>query len=253
MNSIDLNGRCAVVTGGGSGIGLATAKRFLASGARVDLWGRSADKLAAAANELGEAGQVSWRAVDVSDHAAVQQAAAGAKAALGRVDILVNNAGVALEVCPMVEMSLDAWHQNIAINLNGVFYCCRALAPDMIAGGWGRIINVSSMAGKDGNAMQSAYSAAKGGVIAFTKSLGKELATSGVTVNAIAPTLFETPLAMATMANAPAAMQAVIDKIPMRRMGRSQEAAAMAAWLASDDCSFTTGFTFDLSGGRATY
>jgi 3-oxoacyl-[acyl-carrier protein] reductase len=253
MNSIDLAGRTAVVTGGGSGIGLATAKRFLESGASVDLWGRNPEKLEAAAKSLSGLGKVSWRPVDVSDHAAVQQAATEAKAALGQVDILVNNAGVALEVCPMVEMSLDAWHQNIAINLHGVFYCCRALAPDMIVRGRGRIINVSSMAGKDGNAMQSAYSAAKGGVIAFTKSLGKELATSGVTVNAIAPTLFETPLAMATMANAPAAMQAVIDKIPMRRMGRADEAAAMAAWLASDDCSFTTGFTFDLSGGRATY
>ncbi|HMC15489.1 MAG TPA: SDR family NAD(P)-dependent oxidoreductase [Albitalea sp.] len=253
MNSIDLAGHVAVITGGGSGIGLASARRFLQSGARVELWGRDANKLDAAVDELRALGPVTRRAVDVSDADAVQHAAQQAQAALGHVDILFNNAGVALEVCPMIEMSLDAWHRNIAINLNGVFYCCRALAPAMIRRGWGRIINVSSMAGKDGNPFQAAYSAAKGGVIAFTKSLGKELATSGVTVNAIAPTLFETPLAMTTMADAPEAMKAVVDKIPMRRIGRADEAAAMAAWLASDDCSFTTGFTFDLSGGRATY
>lgn len=253
MNSIDLAGRTSVITGGGSGIGLASARRFLESGARVELWGRDGDKLREAATSLADRGTVTWRAVDVADHAAVQRAADEAQRELGQVDILFNNAGVALEVCPMIEMSLDAWHQNIAINLNGVFYACRAFVPAMVRRGWGRVINVSSMAGKDGNAFQSAYSAAKGGVIAFTKSLGKELATSGVTVNAIAPTLFETPLAMATMAKAPAAMQAVIEKIPMRRMGRAEEAAAMAAWIASDDCSFTTGFTFDLSGGRATY
>lgn len=253
MNKIDLAGRTSVITGGGSGIGLASARRFLESGARVELWGRDGDKLREAAASLADQGAVTWRAVDVSDHAAVQHAAEAAQRELGQVDILFNNAGVALEVCPMIDMSLDAWHQNIAINLNGVFYACRAFVPAMIQRGWGRVINVSSMAGKDGNPNQSAYSAAKGGVIAFTKSLGKELATSGVTVNAIAPTLFETPLAMATMANAPAAMQAVIEKIPMHRMGRAEEAAAMAAWLASDDCSFTTGFTFDLSGGRATY
>jgi len=256
MIQIDLSQRIAVVTGGGSGIGYASAERFLRCGATVELWGRSAAKLAeaqAALAPLGPLGRLSVQSVDVSRWEQVEAASRDVLARLGRVDILFNCAGVSLQACPTFQTSLADWHEHIAANLDSTFYCSRAFGPGMVERGFGRIINTSSMAGKDGNPMQAAYSAAKGGVIAFTKSLAKELATSGVTVNAIAPTLFDTPLAQSVMAGSPTAMQGVLDKIPMKRVGRAEEAAAMVAWIASDECSFTTGFTFDLSGGRATY
>jgi NAD(P)-dependent dehydrogenase (short-subunit alcohol dehydrogenase family) len=253
MNIIDLTGRTAVVTGGGSGIGYATAKRLLASGARVELWGRDLDKLSRASQELTSLGAVTKRVVDVGDFGAVEKGAHAALSELGAIDILINCAGASPEIRPMIEVSLAAWRENMSVNLDGVYYCCRQIVPQMIERKWGRIVNISSIAGKEGNAFQAGYSAAKAGVIGFTKSLAKELATSGVTVNAVTPTVFDTPLLRAAMNDNPDAMRTSVEKIPMRRMGEVDEAAAMIVWIASEQCSFTTGFTFDLSGGRATY
>ncbi len=253
MNLIDLSNRVALITGGGSGIGLATARQMLSSGARVEIWGRDAARLAKAAEELAEPSRLSWRAVDVSDVQAVDAAAAAALQSLGAVDILVNNAGATPGMRPLTELTLDEWRGNMSVNLDGVFYGCRAFVPGMTQRGWGRVINLTSMAGKEGNPFQTAYSAAKAGVIGLTKALAKELALTGVTVNAVAPTVFETPLMRSAVEQNPTAMKIAMDKIPMRRVGRPEEAAAMIAWIASEQCSFTTGFTFDLSGGRATY
>jgi 3-oxoacyl-[acyl-carrier protein] reductase len=253
VNVIDLSQRRALVTGGGSGIGLAIARRLLLSGARVEIWGRNEDKLAQAVAELGGSGSVSAQAVDVSEADAVETAARATLSALGGVDILINCAAVTPEIRPTLDVSLAAWRETMATNLDAVFYCCRQFAPGMTQRGWGRIVNIASIAGKEGNPFQAAYSASKAGVIGFTKSLAKELATSGVTVNAVTPTLFDTPLARWAMSENPEAMRIALEKIPMRRMGDPDEAAAMVAWIASDQCSFTTGFAFDLSGGRATY
>lgn len=253
MNTYDLHGRTAVITGGGSGIGLATAELFLKSGARVEIWGRDTAKLEEACRTLAPWGEVSWSSVDVSSWDAVREAGEATLRRLERVDILFNNAGHALRVGPMLEQEPEEWRASIGVNLDSAFYCCKVFAPQMIRNGYGRIINTSSVAGKEGNPMQAAYSAAKAGLIGMTKAFAKELAQTGVLVNAITPTVFDTPLVQATIAAAPGPMEASLAKIPMKRMGLPAEAAAMVAWLASEDCSFCTGVAFDLSGGRLTY
>ncbi|MCB1475881.1 MAG: SDR family oxidoreductase [Rhodobiaceae bacterium] len=253
MNKYDLSGRKAVITGGATGIGYATAERFLKSGADVEIWARNVKNLEAAQKSLSEFGKVTFNSVDVSDWDQVQAGAEKAIKTHGKVDILFNNAGLALEVAPMLDTSIENWKNTIAINLDSVYYCCKVFVPAMVERGYGRVINTASQAAKDGNPNQAAYSAAKAGVMAMTKSFGKELATTGVLVNCICPTVFDTPLFRETREKAPGPMQASIDKVAMKRPGLPEEAAALATWLASEDASFSTGFTFDLSGGRSTY
>ena len=239
--------RTAVITGGASGLGLETARRIVAEGGRVSLWDRDAGSVARAGAGIGAA---STHVVDVSDCGAVADAAAQSQAALGRVDILVASAGITGATAPVAAYPVESWLQVINVNLNGLFYCCRAIVPFMLANGYGRIVNIASVAGKEGNPNASAYSASKAGVIGFTKSLGKELAGKGVLVNCITPATFESPI----LAQLP---QSQVDymraKIPMGRLGEASETAALACWLASEECSFSTAATFDTSGGRTTY
>lgn len=252
-NHIDLSGRVAVVTGGTSGIGFAAARRLLQSGAVVEIWGRNAERIAAAVKGLSDSGRVRASAVDVANFEQVRAAAEDAERQHGRVDILLNSAGMLAAAVPVHELSQEAWEDSIATNLSGVFYTCKAFLPGMLSRRYGRIINVASMAGKEGNPFLAAYSATKAGVIGFTKAIAKEFATSGVTANCVVPTLVETPMVETASRQAPENLARTLEKIPMARMGRPEEVAAMIAWLASDECSFTTGFGFDLSGGRATY
>lgn len=238
-------GRAAIITGGASGLGYAVAERIIAEGGQVSLWDMNGN-LADAREKLGCHGVN----VDVSDADAVAAAAEESIAALGKVDVLMCSAGITGATVPVHEFPIDSWLKVVNVNLNGLFYCNRAIVPHMLANGYGRIVNVSSVAGKEGNPNASVYSATKAGVIGFTKSLGKELAGKGVIANALTPATFESPI----LAQLP---QSQVDymrsKIPMGRLGEVHESAAMACFMASEECSFTTASTFDTSGGRTTY
>lgn len=250
MNTIDLTGRSAVVTGGAQGIGLAVAQRLLSSGAAVSLWDSSRQVLAAAVDDLRSHGKVHSCLVDVTDAAAVDRAAASTAQFLSRIDILVTSAGITGPNVKAWDYPVEAWRRVIDVNLNGLFYCCRAIIPFMIQRDYGRIVNIASIAGKEGNPNASAYSASKAGVMALTKSLGKELARHNIAVNCITPAAARTRLfEQMTQEH----IDYMLSRIPRGRFVNVEEIAAMVAWLVSEENSYTTGAIFDLSGGRATY
>ena len=250
MNQIDLKGRVAVITGGAQGIGYAVAERMLISGAEVVLWDIDATRLADAENTLGKLGKVTTGVVELTMAPDIAAATADALAAHGKIDILVNNAGITGGNAPTWELAPEVWQRVIDVNLVGPYLTCRAVVPQMLKQGYGRIVNIASVAGKEGNPNASHYSASKAGLIALTKSLAKELATKGVLVNAVSPAAAKTAI-FDTMTEQHIAF--MLSKIPMARFLEVGEAAAMIAWLASEECSFSTGAVFDLSGGRATY
>jgi NAD(P)-dependent dehydrogenase (short-subunit alcohol dehydrogenase family) len=250
MNTIDLKGRVAVVTGGARGIGFAAAQKMLASGATVVLWDADAAALDKAVKALGGHGQVAGVAVELTDAAAVDNAAAALMRERGKIDILVNNAGITGGNAPLWELEPAVWRRVIEVNLVAPYLTCRAVVPHMIAAGYGRIVNIASIAGKEGNPNASHYSASKAGLIALTKSLAKETATKGVLVNCITPAAAKTEMfGQMTQAH----IDYMLSKIPMNRFVTVDEIAAMVAWLSSEDCSFSTGAVFDISGGRGTY
>ncbi len=250
MNKIDLDGRCAIVTGGAQGIGRAVVERFLASGASVAIWDMDRDLTERTRGELDAQGTVMACPVDVTDPDAVERAVAETASGLGKVDILVCNAGIAGQNATTWNYPVEEWNRVIDIDLNGVFLCCRAVVPHMIENGYGRIVNVASIAGKEGNPNAVAYSAAKAGVIALTKSLGKELADRNIAVNCITPAAARTRIFDQMTEEH---INYMLSKIPRGRFVQVDEVAATVAFAASEDCSFTTGAVFDLSGGRATY
>ncbi|MGZ3272136.1 MAG: SDR family NAD(P)-dependent oxidoreductase [Caulobacteraceae bacterium] len=250
MNRIDLSGRVAVVTGGARGIGYATAERLLTSGAKVAIWDIDITRAQASAGQLSALGAVSAQKVELTDEAAVQAAAAETVAAYGKIDIAVNNAGITGGNGTTWELDPKVWREVLEVNLYAPYLVCRAVVPHMIAAGYGRIVNIASIAGKEGNPNASHYSASKAGLIGLTKSLGKELATKNILVNCVTPAASETEqFAQMTQAH----IDYMRSKIPMDRFVLPSEIAAMIAWLSSDDCSFTTGGVFDISGGRAVY
>jgi 3-oxoacyl-[acyl-carrier protein] reductase len=248
MNRLDFAGRCAVVTGGAAGIGLATARRLAQSGAHVALWDRDARAVAQAASSLG--GNAVTQTLDIADADAVARATDATLAALGRIDVLVCSAGVTGPNVTAWEYPVEEWRRVFDVNVHGLFYCNRAVVPHMQRNDYGRIVNIASVAGKEGNPNASAYSASKAAVIGLTKSLGKELAKGNVRVNCVTPAAVRTAIFdQMTQQH----IDFMLSKIPLGRFGTVDEIAAMVCWLASEECSFSTGAVFDLSGGRATY
>jgi 3-oxoacyl-[acyl-carrier protein] reductase len=246
MNKIDLATRCAIVTGGARGIGLATVERLVASGARVAIWDIDGGEAQAQAARLGQHAF----AVDVTDEGSVQAAFAESKKALGAVDILVTSAGITGPNATIENYPAEDWRRVLEVDLTGPFLCSKAAVPHMRERNYGRIVHIASVAGKEGNPNAGAYSAAKAGVIALTKSLGKELANTGIRVNCVTPAAVETDM-FAQMTESH--ISYMLSKIPMGRFGRVEEIAGLIAWLVSEECSFSTAAVFDLSGGRATY
>ncbi|MBZ6077595.1 SDR family NAD(P)-dependent oxidoreductase [Microvirga puerhi] len=248
MSGERFEGRKAIVTGGASGIGLGVCARLSAEGAEVALWDSDADALKAAQSTKGPFAAAI--PVDITDPAAVDRALLDTVSVLGGVDILITSAGITGPNTIAWDYPIAAWKRVIDVNLNGLFYCNRAVIPEMLKGGYGRIVNVASIAGKEGNPNASAYSASKAAVIGLTKSLGKELAKSGITVNCITPAAVHTPIFdQMTQEH----IDFMLSKIPMGRFGKIEEVTSLICWLASEECSFTTGGVFDISGGRATY
>ncbi len=249
MNQLDFKDRTAIVTGGATGIGLAIVKRLLASGAKVRIWDRDAQTLQQTLTALANPG-ASGANVDVSEAQSVAKATEDAAATLGKIDVLVNNAGIAGINTPVIDYPVDEWERVLKVNLTGPFLCCRAVAPHMVKNKYGRIVNIASVAGKEGNPNAVAYSAAKAGVISLTKSLGKELAQTGVLVNCVTPAAAKTAIFDQMTEQH---INYMLSKIPMNRFVQVDEIAALVGWLASQDCSFSTAGVFDISGGRATY
>ena len=248
MNQLDFKGRHAIVTGGATGLGFAIAQRLVASGGSVTLWDRDGRTAFDAASRLGAAATAVT--VDVSSHDDVQRAVQASLKVSPRIDALVNSAGITCPNTKVWEYPVDAWRQVMEVNLTGLFMCCREVVPVMRSAGYGRIVNIASVAGKDGNPNASAYSASKAAVIALTKSLGKELADTGIRVNCVTPAAVKTAIFDQMTEQH---IQFMLSKIPMGRFGTPEEIASMVAWLCTEDCSFSTGAVFDLSGGRATY
>ena len=250
MNTYNFEGRLAIVTGAATGIGLAIAKRLNENGANVILWDSNLEALEQVHLTFSRLNKIQYFGVDVTNLDEVSDATRSAITSFKKIDILVNNAGISGPIAPTWDYPIEDWNNVVNINLNGVFHCCRSIVPKMRENRYGRIINIASIAGKEGNPGAAAYSASKAAVIALTKSLGKELADIGILVNCITPAAVKTDIFKQITQKH---IDYMLSKIPMGRLGKVEEIAALACWLASDECSFSSGAVFDISGGRATY